>query len=99
MARRAKQMTIEGTQQNDYPDIEEAADRYREIRDSRMELTKDEVKAKAALLAAMKAHDCEAYKLGDGAIVKVTAKEDVKVNTPKDDEVDGADDLIEDEAA
>jgi hypothetical protein len=98
MAKRAKQMEIEGTRQAEHPDIEEAAEKYRAVRDERMALTKDEVAAKAALLAAMHAHDCDAYKLDDGAVVKVTAKEDVKVNMPKDD-VDGAEDLIEGEAA
>ena len=93
MAKRAKQQNIPGTEPEVHADIEEAADRYREIRDNRMELTKEEGKAKAALLAAMNAHSVDAYQLEDGAVVTVSEKKDVKVRQPKDDEDAGYDDV------
>jgi hypothetical protein len=76
-----KQQEIPGTEEPKIPEVEHAAESYREIRDERMELTESEITAKATLLAVMKKHNLKAYKdKVAGYVVLVEAGEDnVKV--------------------
>jgi len=77
-----KQLTIKETQsEKRIDDIEKAAADYKEARDERMALTKDEVKTKAALLASMQAHKLTKYRCEDiDCEVELKVKEmDVKV--------------------
>lgn len=94
--RKAKQTRLPGTARTDvHPDIEEAAQKYVEVRDERMELTKREVKAQAALLAAMKAHKLTKYRVdAEDLDVEIVAKDEkVKV---KRVELGGGDDFEDD---
>ena len=59
---KAEQTEIPGTEEPKIPEVEHAAESYREIRDERMELTESEVTAKASLIAVMKAHKLTVYK-------------------------------------
>lgn len=68
-----------GPQENN-PAVEKAARAYKKVRDERMELTKQEVVAKAVLLETMKDQDVKLYRFDDQE-VKFTAKENVKVRT------------------
>jgi len=78
-----KQLVIKGTERKQHPAIEEAAEKYREARDERMELTKREVQAKAVLIATMQAQKVAKYKFddaeGEEMLVEITDKVDVKV--------------------
>lgn len=97
---KGKQTKLPGTgrtTEDVHPDIEEAATKYVEVRDERMELTKREVKAQAALLAAMKHHKLTKYRCdGEELDVEIVAK-DEKVKVKR---VEGAgDDDLDDEFA
>jgi deoxycytidine triphosphate deaminase len=96
---RPKQTEIPGTERQTNPRVEQAATSYRNIRDARMDLQRQEKPLKATLLATMRDEGLEECVLSDGAIVRVKSKENVEVwEEEPDDEVDGADDLV-DEAA
>lgn len=83
-----------GTERKDrIPDIEKAATKYRDARDERMEMTKDEVKTRAALIAAMKAHNLAEYRCDDEDMLVIlkTGEDKVKVkkiSEPGDDDDD-----------
>ena len=62
MPRKPRQVTIPGTAAKSLKDIDDAAEHYVAIRDERMEFTKQEVQAQAALLAAMNAHGLKDYR-------------------------------------
>jgi len=87
MARR--QLQIKGTERKSVPEVEEAAEAYREVRDERMELTRKEKLKKFELLAVMKAHKIKKYKYDDDSgeelLVELSEKEpDVSVKKTGD---------------
>ncbi len=60
-----KQMQIPGTERKSVPEVEAAAEAYRDVRDERCELSKREKQKKLELLAVMKAHKVKKYKYDD----------------------------------
>lgn len=67
------------------PEVDAAADAYIEARDARMELSKEEAKAQAALMLVMARKKLRAYEYA-GRLVEVFANEKVRVKRMKDDE-------------
>lgn len=65
MSPRKKQMQIPGTERKQVPEVEQAAEAYREVRDERCELSRREKQKKLELLAVMKAHKIKRYKYDD----------------------------------
>jgi hypothetical protein len=65
MSPKRKQMQIPGTERKSVPEVEEAAQAYREVRDERCELSRKEKQKKLELLAVMKAHKVKKYKYDD----------------------------------
>jgi len=86
MARR--QLQIKGTERKEHPEVETAADSYREARDDRMELTKKEKQKKLELIAVMQAHKLKKYKFddseGEELCVAIEDKIDVSVRKTGD---------------
>ncbi len=82
-----KQQRLKGTEDKRFPDVEEAAEAYRDVRDERMELTEKEIDAKSELMARMKEHKLKTYRIPhSGLEVEVVAGEEtVKVRKIKDD--------------
>lgn len=79
-----------GVAQTPLPEVDVLVDRYVAARDARMELTKKEVEAKAALIAALHANadaigrDPEGvivYRYDDLVVTLATGKEKLKVRT------------------
>lgn len=69
-------------------EIDEAAETYRELRDSRMSMQKREAEAHAELLELMKSHGLKDYEF-DGYVVSVVSSEKVRVRKSKEDDGDG----------
>lgn len=65
MSPKRKQMQIPGTERKQVPEVEQAAESYREVRDERCELSRREKQKKLELLAVMKAHKVKKYKYDD----------------------------------
>ena len=90
-----KQLKIAGTSRDEgtiHKDVEKAATKYVAVRDERMELTKEEVKLQAALVAAMDAHNLETYICDDEdleVIIKGSARK-AKVKRRGEDEEEEA---------
>lgn len=82
-----KQLAIEGTKTKHHPDISEAAEVYRDIRDDRARMSREEHDAKTTLMMRMKKHGLEVYDDPDlGLRVTVeTVEETVKVRSLKED--------------
>lgn len=80
----ARQLAIVGTERKQHPAVEEAANKYREARDVRMEHTKREKQAKLMLIAVMQAANVNKYKFddaeGEELLVAIDEKIDVKVS-------------------
>lgn len=89
MARR--QLEIDGTQRTAIPEVEEAAEAYREVVLERMELSKKEKLKKHGLLALMNARKIDTYKYddanGEEIVVKI-AEPEPKVSVKKSGEAD-----------
>lgn len=64
---RRKQTSIPGTEPKTIPEVSEAAEAYREARDTRMAMTDQEVSAHDKLLAVMEQHKLEHYKDADAS--------------------------------
>jgi hypothetical protein len=83
MSKRKKpvQLQVPGTERTEVPEIEEAAERYREARDERAEMSKTEARLKLELLSLMRAHKLTLYRYtdGEGEEREVAAREDPKV--------------------
>jgi hypothetical protein len=73
-----KQKILPGTDMDLDKEIVEAAENYEEFRDKRMDLLKQEVKAKNQLLAVMNEKGLKSYSFENKEVI-VTEKEDVKV--------------------
>lgn len=89
MAKTKKQLKIPGTQEESNRAVDEAAEHYVELRDSRMQATEAEVEARGVLIAAMKKADLTTYR-DNGAdpplLVTLTIEEKVKVSRIDEDE-------------
>lgn len=90
---RPEQQEIPGTEAPKIKEIEKAAQKYVDIRDSRMALTTKEVAAKAALIEVMQKHAGEVsrdkddnlvYRYDDSLVI-VSDKLQVKVRTATDE--------------
>lgn len=82
---KAKQADLPGMEDRDIPEIEEAAERYRDVRDERIALSKDESTAKQSLIAVMKAHKRSVYSR-NGMSITLEEIDNVKVKTAKKDD-------------
>ena len=78
---RPKQEQIPGTEQPRVKDVEQAAERYIDVRDKRMALTEKEVTAHASLLEAMHRHGLESYRYDDMIVTVKHGAEKVRVRT------------------
>lgn len=96
-----KQLEIPGTERQSIPEIEEAAEKYRAVRDKRMRLTEQEVAAKVNLLQVLIEHENEltpngnderVYRYDDEIVILKSGKRNVKVKAA----MDGADEEDED---
>lgn len=91
-----KQSELPGVESQSIPEIEEAAENYRSVRDKRMALTEKEVAAKVNLIQVVQAHAKELTPNGDGKLcyryddqlVMLTDKINVKVKTDHGDNED-----------
>lgn len=90
---RPEQMQIHGTERQFVPEVETAANAYRNIRDERMELTKLEVVRRDELIRVMTEHKLDVYKYDDDEGVELTIKLDTKtkVKVRRADSVDSED--------
>lgn len=77
-----KQIAIAGTERVLHKDVRSAAEAYVEVRDERMELTKDEVVKKSLLVAVMKKHELSVYR-DEEADLEVTLVTDEKCKVKK----------------
>lgn len=95
MARKKRQLQIVGTERKTISEIDEAAEAYREVRDQRMALTKQEGEKQAALVEVLKKHKVTEYKFddddGDELTVILDVKEKARVKKSKDDDSDDSD--------
>lgn len=83
-----KQLQIEGTERKQHKDVTKAAEAYVDVRDNRMELTRQEVAARAVLIDKMKKHGLTEYVDGDLEVLfdsKTTEKVKVKRLGDSDD--------------
>ena len=78
-----KQQYIDGTEPVRVKEIEEAADTYRDIRDRRQELTREETAANEALLALMKEHGLTSYRYDGSEVTLAKEKEKARVRRIK----------------
>jgi hypothetical protein len=86
--KRGKMSRLPGMEDQEIEALDDKAREYANLRDDRMHLTREEVKAQAELLALMKANKKEIYK-HDGLEIKIVIeKEKVKVKIKKDDDED-----------
>lgn len=87
---RPKQMNIPGTLPPRIKELEKAADKYVEARDSRIALTEEEVASREALAALMHQHGLTSYRYDERIITLVPAeKVKVKKDKPEVDDDDG----------
>lgn len=85
---KAKQTDLPGMENRDIPEIEQAAERYRDVRDDRIALTKDESEAKQALIAVMKKHNRQVY-THNGLSITLEEIDNVKVKSAKKADEEG----------
>jgi len=91
MSPKKRQMQIPGTERKSVPEVEAAAEVYREVRDERCELSRREKQKKLELLAVMKAHKVKRYKYDDdnGEEIMVSLDErEPEVNVKKTGEAE-----------
>ena len=83
-----KQKDLPGMEARKLPELHAAAESYAEVRDERMELTKQEVVLKKKLVDLMHKHDKKQYKFENVSILLVIEEETVRVRIrkPKDGE-------------
>jgi hypothetical protein len=85
MGRRPKQKMIEGTEPESIPEIEEAAEAYREARDARMNKLTVEIERKKELAELMKKHKLVEHKYDGHVVVMESGEPKVRVKTINDD--------------
>jgi hypothetical protein len=80
-----KQLQVPGTERKAIPELEEAAENFRLLRNERMQLTEKETAAQAELVAKMKAHNQTVYRYVDdkGNDQKVVLSEVSKAKVAK----------------
>lgn len=84
----ARSPRLEGMEEGEIKELQDAAVKYAKIRDKRQKLTSDEVSLKADLLKLMKKHKKENYAY-DGVEVSIVVEEEtVKVKIRKEEEGD-----------
>jgi hypothetical protein len=81
---KAKQVPLTGMEDMHDSEIVMAAETYRDIRDERMALQKDEKAAKAKLLEVMVSKGRQTYRLETNEVVGVTKEEKVNVTVRKE---------------
>lgn len=79
------QEQLPGMERRDLPEIEQAADRYRKVRDERCALSKREAEAKSALIQVMLKAGRSFYSY-NGLTVELSNVENVKVKSNKDED-------------
>ncbi len=84
-AKTAKQQDLPTMESRDLPEIEQAADRYRKIRDERCVMSKKESEAKSALIQVMVNKGRSFYSY-NGLVVTLTNVENVKVKAKEEDD-------------
>src|SRR5262245_6133214 len=85
MGNKGKQEELPGMEARDVPEIEQAAENYRKIRDERCELSKRESEAKSALIQVMKNLGRSFYCYG-GLKVQLEHVDNVKVKASDDED-------------
>lgn len=74
-----KQAELAGLERPTHPDVADAAEKYIEARDARMELTKREVATRNELVAIMKKHELPEYEDDDFIVTfEAEQKETIK---------------------
>lgn len=81
-----RQKSLEGMEDREIKELQDAAISYAEIRDERMALNKQEVELKTQLLTLMKKHKKETYVYNGVEVNIVHEEETVKVKVKKQDE-------------
>jgi hypothetical protein len=81
----AKQKSLEGMEDREIKELQDAAISYAEIRDERMSLNRQEIELKEKLLALMKAHKKQTYVYNGVEVNIVHEEETVKVKVKKQD--------------
>src|SRR5262245_29595004 len=85
MGNKANQEALPGMERREDPEIEQAADRYREIRDERCALSQREADAKSALIQVMQNKQRSFYSY-NGLTVQLSNQPNVKVKAKDDDD-------------
>lgn len=91
----ARQKNLPGMTDRKIQGIENAALRYVEVRDARMELSQQEIKEKGLLMDLLHKHKIKKYKRGNIDIELVVEKEKVRVrvkNDSSDDDLEAGND-------
>jgi len=85
-----KQMNIPGTERTEIPDVEVAAEAYREVAAELAELGKQKTAKKAELLALLKMHKLRKYRYhdGDGEEIEVEIDDEPKLKLRKTGEAE-----------
>ena len=83
--KKASQEALPGMERRDLPEIEQAADRYREVRDERCALSKRESEAKATLIQLMQQKGRSYYSY-NGLIIQLSNQANVKVKSKDEDD-------------
>jgi hypothetical protein len=81
---KAKPQVLTGMEDMHDSEIVAAAETYRDIRDDRMAMQKDEKAAKAKLLEVMVSKGRQTYRLDSNELVEVTKEEKLNVTVRKD---------------
>jgi hypothetical protein len=93
---KTKQSLIPGTEPPSIPELDALADQYVNLRDSRMELGRDEVNKRDLLATKMKEHGLTRYEYGD-SVVEIKQAEKVKVRKSEFNEKESSEEEIEDD--
>lgn len=78
-----KQQKIEGFKPPEIAEVEQAAERYREIRDERMRLAKEESEENRKLVEIMQKHGIDKYRLEDGSVAELVEETTLKAKVRK----------------
>lgn len=84
---KAKQGHLDGMAPPSIKEIDKAAERFRECRNERMELSQEEAKCRDLLEAVMKKNELRVYEY-DGQVVEIVYEEKVRVRKKKPDGTD-----------
>jgi len=76
-----KQLDVPGTERKEIREVTDAADSYCEQMTKRVKQSAKEKDAKTALIASMRKHKIDVYRLDDGRTVTLASKDNVKVTS------------------